>query len=507
MTGYFYFKINYLKMNQSKEYLDERVSLAEVAFQFLKSTSIKERADFMNVVASKIESLGEELLHTANADTALPLARLTGEKARTVGQWRNYANAISQGVYTEARIDLANKEKAKNDIRKYSIGIGPVVVFGASNFPFAFSTAGGDTASAIAAGCPVIVKAHSGHTKTSTIMANAISESIKELAWPEGVFTQITGSDVEGTSTKIGAYLVAHPGVKAVGFTGSYWGGKALFDIANQREEPIPVFAEMGSVNPVFAFENALNERAEVLAKEYASSLTLGCGQFCTNPGVFIAVTGSGFENFKTTLAQEIVGIMPSTMLNQGIYKAFEKNKNTLSDQSEVEVLAEANTEGQEGQGRTKIILTNAKTFLANATLSEEVFGPFGVLVEADNYEEVLAVAKQLKGQLTITVAANNDDVRDHLDLVNILKDKCGRLLFNGMPTGVEVVYAMQHGGPFPSSTDSRFTSVGPDAIKRFVRPISFQNFPNEFLPLELKNENPLGIKRMIDGVLTDKSI
>lgn len=494
-------------MNQSQVFLDERVRIAAEAFQFLKSTTIGERAVFMHAVADKIEKLGPELLETAHAETALPLARLTGEKARTVGQWRSYANAVALGVYTEARIDLANSETGKNDIRKFNLGIGPVVVFGASNFPFAFSTAGGDTASAIGAGCPVIVKGHSGHTRTSTIMAEAIAAVVKEFGWPEGVFSHILGANIEGTDTKIGAYLTGHPLVKAVGFTGSYWGGKALFDIANQREEPIPVFAEMGSINPVFAFTHMLQERAEALAKEYASSLTMGVGQFCTNPGVFIAVKGDGLDRFKNALALEIGAIAPSTMLNSGIYTHFEKNKTTLSNQEAVTVIAESGIEASQRQGRARIISTSASNFLKNQVLSEEVFGPFAVLVEADSAEEVLTIAQELKGQLTITIAGTAQDVQEHQDVFNVVKDKAGRLLFNGMPTGVEVVYAMQHGGPFPSCTDPRFTSVGPDAVKRFVRPLSFQNWPDEFLPEELKNENTLGISRIVDGSATKTSI
>ena len=494
-------------MNQSQVFLDERVRIAAEAFQFLKSTTIGERAVFMHAVADKIEKLGPELLETAHAETALPLARLTGEKARTVGQWRSYANAVALGVYTEARIDLANSETGKNDIRKFNLGIGPVVVFGASNFPFAFSTAGGDTASAIGAGCSVIVKGHSGHTRTSTIMAEAIAAVVKEFGWPEGVFSHILGANIEGTDTKIGAYLTGHPLVKAVGFTGSYWGGKALFDIANQREEPIPVFAEMGSINPVFAFTHMLQERAEALAKEYASSLTMGVGQFCTNPGVFIAVKGDGLDRFKNALALEIGAIAPSTMLNSGIYTHFEKNKTTLSNQEAVTVIAESGIEASQRQGRARIISTSASNFLKNQVLSEEVFGPFAVLVEADSAEEVLTIAQELKGQLTITIAGTAQDVQEHQDVFNVVKDKAGRLLFNGMPTGVEVVYAMQHGGPFPSCTDPRFTSVGPDAVKRFVRPLSFQNWPDEFLPEELKNENTLGISRIVDGSATKTSI
>ncbi|MBE8722413.1 aldehyde dehydrogenase (NADP(+)) [Sphingobacterium pedocola] len=494
-------------MNQPKAYLEGLVNLASEAFQFLKSTTIAERASFMHAVANKIEGLGQDLLDAAHRETALPFARLTGEKARTVGQWRSYANAVASGTYIEARIDLPNLEKGKSDIRKLSIGIGPVVVFGASNFPFAFSTAGGDTASAIGAGCSVIVKGHPGHTKTSTIMADAIISTIKDFGWPEGVFSHFLGNNVEGTDTQVGAYLVAHPAVKAVGFTGSYRGGKALFDIANQREEPIPVFAEMGSINPVFAFTNVLKEKAEILAKEYATSLTMGVGQFCTNPGIFIGVKSEDMDRFKNALEAEIFDIAPATMLNPGIYAAFEKNKATLSTQDQVAVLSESVTEAVNGQGRPKVVTTSAENFIANPILGEEVFGPFGVVVEAENYEEVLAVAQQLKGQLTITMACTKEDARAHQDIFNVIKDKAGRLLFNGMPTGVEVVHAMQHGGPFPACTDPRFTSVGPDAVKRFVRPLAFQNYPDEFLPEELKNENTLGIARMVDGVSATKSI
>ena len=494
-------------MNQSRELLNEIAQSAAEAFQFLKLTTISERAAFMFAVADKIEALGDELLVTAHQETALPMPRLTGEKARTINQWRSYGQAVLSGLYTEARIDLANPEKAKSDIRKYNVGIGPVLVFGASNFPFAFSTAGGDTASAIGAGCPVIVKGHSGHVKTSSIMAQAITAVVTEFGWPLGVFSHVLGNDVEGTSTKVGAYLTAHPLIKAVGFTGSYTGGKALFDIANQREEPIPVFAEMGSVNPVFAFEQLLEQRAEELAKEYVASLTLGVGQFCTNPGIFIAVKGAGFERFKKELEQQVIASTPATMLNDGIYRFYEQNKQTVTQQDAVTLVAEATAEAKEGQGRPRVVSTSAKNFLQNETLREEVFGPFGLLVEADNAAEVLAIVQSLSGQLTITMAATADDIHKHMEVFQAVKDKAGRLLFNGMPTGVEVVYAMQHGGPFPSCTDPRFTSVGPDAVKRFVRPLAFQNWPNELLPVELQNENILAISRIVDGQVNSKSI
>ncbi|WET50197.1 aldehyde dehydrogenase (NADP(+)) [Chryseobacterium indologenes] len=484
----------------SKENIEVRIQMASEAYQFLKNTTIKERSAFMNAVADQIEELGEELLNIAHTETSLPLARLTGEKARTIGQWRSYAKAVTSGIYIEPRIDLAQPEKQKGDLRKYNIGLGPVVVFGASNFPFAFSTAGGDTASAIGAGCPVIVKAHPAHPKTSQMMADAITNAVKEFGWPEGIFSHITG-----TSYETGTYLTQHKDIQAVAFTGSFSGGKALFDIANRRENPIPVFAEMGSINPVFALKNLIENRAEALAKEYIGSLTLGVGQFCTNPGVFIAVKGESLNRFITAVKNEIQEIAPANMLHNGIYESFEKHKANAITQPDIEVIASRETE--EGKGSPAIIKTNAQNFLNNPVLSEEVFGPFGIIVACESREELIQIAQNLKGQLTITVAATSDDVRENAELIHLLKDKCGRLLFNGMPTGVEVVYAMQHGGPFPSTTDARFTSVGPDAVKRFVRPISFQNWPDEFLPEELKNENPLQISRIVDGEVNSGSL
>lgn len=486
----------------SKENIDQIIEKAAEAYQFLKNTTVTERAAFMIAVADQIERLGEELLATAHAETSLPLVRLTGEKARTAGQWRSYAKAVAAGTYTESRIDLAQPEKQKGDLRKYNVGIGPVAVFGASNFPFAFSTAGGDTASAIGAGCPVIVKAHPAHPETSQMMADAIAATIKESGWPEGVFSHITG-----TSYETGAYLTQHKEIRAVAFTGSYNGGKALFDMANRREDPIPVFAEMGSINPVFALPHLLENKAEILAKEYASSLTLGVGQFCTNPGVFIALKGESLDRFITALKNEIQEIVPANMLHQGIYESFENHKATAMAQPEVHLIAQTGKESGQGQGSAAIIETSAINFISNPVLSEEVFGPFGIVVTCETHEEFIQIARQLKGQLTITVAATREDIHDHLMLVSLLKDKCGRLLFNGMPTGVDVVYAMQHGGPFPSTTDSRFTSVGPDAVKRFVRPVSFQNWPDEFLPEELKNDNPLQISRIVDGEIHSESL
>ncbi|MCD2421829.1 aldehyde dehydrogenase (NADP(+)) [Niabella pedocola] len=494
-------------MMLSQSVLDAYAVSAGSAFQFLKTTTVKERAVFMQAVADQIEALGPELLDAAHRETALPLPRLTGEKARTVGQWRAYADAVAKGLYVEARIDTAHKEKAKNDIRKYSIGLGPVLVFGAGNFPFAFSTAGGDTASAIGAGCPVLVKAHPGHPETSRIMAAAITAVVEASGWPPGVFSHIDGDEVAGTGERTGAYLTAHPQVKAVGFTGSYQGGKALLDIAGRREEPIPVFAEMGSINPVFVFPQALEQGAEALAKEYIASLTLGTGQFCTNPGMVIGVKSAALDRFKQTLRTGIRDILPSVMLNEHIYTNFEKRKTLLSEQPEIHIWAESAIPATGGQGRARVVETTAASFLTNPILGEEVFGPFGILIEAGSWDEVAAVAAQLKGQLTVTLVATAADMDAYKMIIERVKDKAGRLLFNGMPTGVEVVYAMQHGGPFPASTDARFTSVGPDAVKRFVRPVAFQNWPEAYLPEELKDENGLQILRIVNGQLTMEDI
>lgn len=492
----------YKETTQDK--VDELLNSAAEAFQYLKKRSIKDRAALMYAIANKIESLGPELIIAAMEETSLPEVRLAGEKARTVFQWRSYADRLKDGACLSARIDTAIPDKTppKPDLRKLMVGVGPVVVFGASNFPFAFSTAGGDTASALAAGCPVILKAHPGHLRTSSLMAEAILEAVKEEEWPEAVFTHIYGN-----SNEAGAYLVKHPLVKSVAFTGSFHGGKALFDLANTREEPIPVFAEMGSINPVFALPEKLATNPPEFAAQYATSLTLGVGQFCTNPGVLVAIKGEALDAFKKELISVVRSSLPANMLHQGIASAYSSNKEKMLSQQEVTLLASAENKGVDGQGAAVVATTDVAGLLSNEHLLEEVFGPFGLIVACNSAEEMLEVAKKLKGQLTITLAATETDIRQQPELVNILQDKCGRLLFNGMPTGVEVCLSMQHGGPFPATTDNRFTSVGADAIVRFLRPIAFQNWPDALLPDELKNSNPLGIYRTVDNVLTKESI
>lgn len=478
------------------------VKKAHEAYLAFKCIDLKRRAAFMHQVADEIEALGPELITTAQSETNLPEARLSGEKARTVLQWRSYADAIDQVLCIRIDTADANRTPPKPDLRKTYIGLGVVTVFGASNFPFAFSTAGGDTASAIAAGCAVIMKAHSGHPKTSGVMTEAIERAIKKTNMPRGLFAEVHTSGVEG-----GQYLASHPLIKAIGFTGSFAGGKALFDAAARRQTPIPVFAEMGSVNPVFVLSRKLESNTEDIAKQYLASLTLGVGQFCTNPGIIIVPNSPALPLFLQTLSTQAKEVQPSAMLHPGIADAYHRNKTQLLQCDGVSTLAKVNEQTPETHGNTVIAKTSASMFLKNQNLSTEVFGPFGLVVTYDNDEEMYAIAQSLEGQLTTTVLGNPDELTKHTSLVNILTEKCGRLLFSGFPTGVEVCYAMQHGGPFPAATDSRFTSVGPDAILRFARPLSYQNCPDGLLPPELKNNNPLRVWRTVNGQTTNRGL
>jgi alpha-ketoglutaric semialdehyde dehydrogenase len=477
--------------------INQVVEKAHSAFLKLRRTNYKQRAELMNIIADEIEALGDELLEAANAETHLPLARLTGEKGRTVFQWRSYGAALASGTILDVRIDTALSERTppRPDIRKTYVGLGPVVVFGASNFPFAFSTAGGDTASAIAAGCSVVVKAHSAHTQTAQIMAEAIKRGVKKAGFDEGTFEQIfTESRAEAQA------LVKHPLVKAVGFTGSYGGGKALFDLANQRPEPIPVFAEMGSINPVFVLPQKIKKSSKELATQYVGSLTLGVGQFCTNPGLI--VVPEGHEDFINTLVEEASKVAPAKMLHEGIAEAYVNNKEKVSLQENVSVLHAASS-SEKGIGAASLALVTAEEFVKNPNLQEEVFGPFGLVITYTSDQQLIQVAQSIHGQLTCTIQGEEEEIINYEELLLHVSEKCGRLLFNGYPTGVEVVSAMQHSGPFPSCTDSRFTSVGPDSIRRFARPISYQNVPDVFLPDELKNSNPLGLYRLVNGEIT----
>lgn len=484
--------------------IDELLAKATHAFHKYKKYSLKQRADFMRTIAVEIDALGDELIQTAASETNLPVARLNGERTRTIFQLNSYADATEAGNWLNASIDTANAERVppKPDTRKTAIPLGPVVVFGASNFPFAYSTAGGDTACAFGAGCPVLVKAHPAHLKTSTLMANAIFAAAKKCNMPDGIFSHIHGANFE-----TGTYLAKHPQVKAIGFTGSFTGGKALFDLANQRTEPIPVFAEMGSVNPVFLLPEKLANETESLAKQLAASITLGMGQFCTNPGLIVAIDSNPLNKFVQYLKKEIEILVPTAMLHQGIADNYEQKLGAALSQKGVQVIGESTVKTAANQGQITLATVTAGTFLKNPLLHQEVFGPYSLLIQCINESEVLAVAKAIEGQLTTTLMATTKDVNENVELLNELQEKCGRLIFNNVPTGVEVSLSMHHGGPFPASTDSRFTAVGADGIKRFARPFCYQNCEDEFLPDELKNANPLQIFRTVNNVVTKDSI
>ncbi len=484
--------------------IDDILVKAVDAFHKYKKYSLKQRADFMRAIAIEIDALGDELINTAATETNLPLPRLNGERARTIFQLNSYADATEAGNWLNVSIDTANAERVppKPDTRKTCVPLGPVVVFGASNFPFAYSTAGGDTACAFGAGCPVIVKAHPAHLKTSTLMASAIFAAAKKCDMPEGIF-----SHIHGASFETGTYLAKHPQVKAIGFTGSFSGGKALFDLANQRKEPIPVFAEMGSVNPVFLLPEKLANESESLAKQLAGSVTLGMGQFCTNPGLIVAIDSSHLDKFIKQLKTEIDVLVPSAMLHQGIADNYGHKLATALNQPGVQMVGESSTKATENQGQITVATATADVFLKNPVLHQEVFGPYSLIIKCVDEAEIVAVANALEGQLTTTLMASNKDVKDHGELLSELQEICGRLIFNNVPTGVEVSLSMHHGGPFPASTDSRFSSVGADGIKRFARPLCYQNCEDEFLPEELKNENPLQLFRTVNNVLTKDKI
>jgi alpha-ketoglutaric semialdehyde dehydrogenase len=495
--------------------IDETMLHAWEAFLEYRKLSFAQRANFLRTIAQNLEDCGDELYAIANAETNLPEARLRNEKARTIFQLRSYADACERGNWLQVKIDTANNERVppKPDLRKTQQPLGPVVVFGASNFPFAYSTAGGDTASAFAAGCSVVVKAHPAHLNTSKYVANLIFDAVVKCNLSRGTFSHVTETDFA-----VSKELVQHPKIKAVGFTGSFTGGKQMFDWSNERKDPIPVFAEMGSTNPVFLLQEKISKDAEAIAKMFAGSITLGVGQFCTKPGIIVGIESDGLTNFTNALSSEIKNISPVLMLHQGIVNNFQKNVAIALQQDGVQTLsAVANLPKESEQAdsglnnaltATPIIAsTSAKTFLQNSILHQEVFGPYAIIVRCTNEEEMLQVAQHLEGQLTATIMATTTDLQANENLIDTIKNCCGRIILNAVPTGVEVVEAMQHGGPYPASTDSRFGSVGADAIARFTRPIAYQNWENSLLPAELKNENPLNIWRTINNELTKAAI
>jgi NADP-dependent aldehyde dehydrogenase len=487
------------------EEVERAVQQAEVAFQHYRKVSAKERAHFLERIGTEIMELGDELIHRCEKETGLPQQRLIGERARTVNQLKMFAELLREGSWVDARIDTAQPDRQplpKPDIRQMQIALGPVGIFGASNFPLAFSVAGGDTASALAAGCSIVVKAHPSHPGTSEMVGRAITEAAKATHMPKGVFSLL-----HGQSPFVGMAIVNHPMIKAIGFTGSFKGGKALFDAAAKRDEPIPVYAEMGSVNPVFVLPGALKERQEEISQGLVNSVTLGVGQFCTNPGVVMSMESEESQQFIKKTGTLMDENMPGTMLSEKIAQGYQQQVSKFDTASGVKVVGKSKTSPSPNSSSGRVFQTDAATFLQNPELSEEVFGPSTLHVNAASKEELMRLAVNLEGHLTATLQATEADLREYADLVEILERKVGRLIINGYPTGVEVCHSMVHGGPFPATTDSRTTSVGTGAILRFSRPVCYQGFPQFLLPEELKDHNPLGIWQTVNGERTKEGL
>lgn len=474
-------------------------ALAEAAFDTYRNTSPETRARFLESIASGLEALGDTLIERAHAESALPVARLQGERARTAGQLRLFASVLRDGRWQAATLDSALPERTppRPDLRLQKIAVGPVAVFGASNFPLAFSVAGGDTASALAAGCPVVVKAHSAHLGTSELVGRVIQKAVADAGLPEGVFSLLVGAGVA-----VGTALVAHPSIQAVGFTGSRSGGLALVQTANSRPQPIPVYAEMSSINPVFLLPAALAARGAEIARNLVDSLVMGVGQFCTNPGLLLAVESPALDVFRQGAIAALAEKTAATMLTPGISQAYDNGVAQLSDIEGLRRIGSGQAASGPNQARPALFETTAARFLADHRMEAEVFGPSSVLVVCRDHEEMLAVARRLEGQLTATVQADAGDRAEAGSLLTVLERKAGRVLFNGYPTGVEVSYAMVHGGPFPATSDTRATSVGASAIERFLRPVCYQNVPAELLPPALQDGNPLNAWRLTDGQL-----
>lgn len=490
----------------SAEEVNRAVGLADEAFAGYSRISGKQRGKLLRQIAINIEAVAAEVIERAEIETALPKGRLQSETARTCSQLRLFAQASEEGSWLMARIDRADPERKplpKPDIRSMLRPLGPVVVFGASNFPLAFSVAGGDTASALAAGNTVVVKAHSAHPGTSELVGEAVRQAVRQCGLPEGVFSLLFDAGNE-----VGTVLVKHPRVKAVGFTGSRQGGIALMRLASSRPEPIPFYGEMSSTNPVFILPGALRQNGEKIAAGLHVSFTLGAGQFCTKPGMVFLPEGVDAARLQERLQHPVKETAGFHLLTEGIRSSYESGIKARRNKSNLKLVAEA-SRSQNGEPAVTAVLfeTDAQSFLKDPELSAEIFGPSTLLVRHSRRDEVLEIAQHLEGHLTATIHATEEDLRDFSDLIAILENKVGRLILNGFPTGVEVSHAMVHGGPFPATSDGRSTSVGTQAIYRFSRPVCFQGFPDSALPDELKNANPLGIWRMIDGEMTRDSV
>ena len=479
------------------EEIDIACEEAFKAWQIYKGVPGVKKAAFLRKIADNLESVVESIVQRATAETALPEGRIRGELGRTCGQLRMFALLVEEGSWVDARITTAipdRKPVPRVDIRNMRHALGPVAVFAASNFPLAFSTAGGDTASALAAGCPVIVKAHSSHLGTNAIVAEAIAQAVHSEGLPHGVF-----SSVQGSGRTVGIQLVKHPHVKAVGFTGSLQGGMALVKAAGERNEPIPVFAEMGSNNPIFILPGKIMHNGDQVAGMIAGSVNLGVGQFCTNPGLLIMLQDGHTDQFLRSLGRAFDQHPAAVMLNEGIHQSYTAHKNKCLTTESVQVIYNSNEDDDSWKGHPGVAKVKAASFIDKKHLQDEIFGPFTLAVICKDRDELMDVAKSLNGQLTASFIGLDEEFRNWAEVIDVMTSKVGRLIYNGVPTGVEVCASMQHGGPFPASTDQRFTSVGTGAILRFSRPVSYQNCPDDLLPDELKTSNPLGIWRLVD--------
>ncbi len=493
------YKRNYM-INEKD--LNSLLSKTAKAQQLYAGYSYHQRATLMHAIADALWNDKDRLIETAAKETHLSDTRLQVELKRTCFQLKSYADAVVKGIVLDNTIDYSSHTNGKQiNIRKAALPIGIVVVFGASNFPFAYSTPGGDTASALAAGCAVVVKAHPAHPETSASCAAIIQNTIRSFQLPEALFTHIADPDIA-----TGVALVKHPLVRAVGFTGSYAGGRALYDAVQTRKDPIPLFAEMGSVNPVFLFPNQLGKAGPRYAEVLADSITGSCGQFCTQPGLIIGLDTTPLQQLVTLLTAQLNEVKAAKMLHEGIAKSFREKRAQVLTSASVNLLTQDRSFDEQSAIPT-LLLVQADEFIQQPALREEVFGPYSVIVQCSNEAEMKAVAALLHGQITATIIANSLDVETYGDTIQYITELGGRIIWNGVPTGVEVCLSMHHGGEFPASTDARFTSVGADAVKRFVKMKTYQNFPDELLPPSLQNENPWGIWRRVNNEYTDSAL
>jgi len=487
--------------------IEKAASLATEAFLSLNTKTPQQKAAFLEKIADEIINIGDDLITRCHQETGLPEARLRGERARTCNQLKMFACLIREGSWIDARIETAIPDREpvpKPDVRLMRRAMGPVLVFCASNFPLAFSVAGGDVASAFAAGNPVIVKAHHAHPGTAELVGLAIQKAAIATDMPEGTFSLLYGP-----GHKTGMALVKHPSIKAVGFTGSRMGGRAIFDAAASRPTPIPVYAEMSSINPVFVLPGAIEDQAEQIARGLQKSVTMGVGQFCTCPGIIIVLRGSKSESFLAQAAKLLAESSCETMLTRGIFNAYAEGLDRFRKKDTVVLIGHRDItfEKQGNKAVPAMFRTNGESFLLDDELSKELFGPTTLAVVCSDEQEMSDVARKFTGELTATIHANKSDLNQYDYLIGILESRVGRLIYNGFPTGVEVCSAMNHGGPYPATTDVHFTSVGTAAIMRFSRPICYQNVPDEFLPEELQNANPRNIWRLVNGEMSKVAV